>query len=588
MSGIKFNPHVFFEGADNLAALVAASELFGLFKRSFVLPPQWAALIKRTTGDYATVRSGDALDGTDVEAVLFARVTPFDVTVEEEGVVSRDKYRCRAATQLRLSIIPERSELLSFQKAVLGSHRVVQVTDVARYFQPVLRTALAKLGAEHDAAELADGTCADAISTALTEAVEAGCFSAGLVLSGPPSAEFSSPTLRDVQAAEQQAVRLRAEHDASREVQQALEVAQTQHLDHLASLLARLKEMASASPDTALPDLIRTFSEQQRGELYQAIFALEPVVAQTRWIVVAAGNGLMFIDPRGLSEPAQRLTVSGACGPPRSVWSDRGPDNRTALLVGAATGVHRWPIDRPEPDLTLIVPDALSVRGGFNGVAGVGDRIIASHSELGLCEWSLNEPASARRVFQSITQGAKAVRGIQFFDGDIYCGIDNRIIRWPADEPVDQPTRTYTGSMTAITALCPGSKELFAGNADGDILCWSEGRDAKPDRLHTGVHRAAESVWLLWSQGVRRLIYADTTLHVHARVLGDSFTCRYEGGGQTLRRVEVAPDVLVATNELRDRLICWTPGQPAKPSAVIHVSRLCGHSIQDVCLVPQA
>ena len=75
------------------------------------------------------------------------------------------------------------------------------------------------------------------------------------------------------------------------------------------------------------------------------------------------------------------------------------------------------------------------------------------------------------------------------------------------------------------------------------------------------------------------------TCRVQATVLGDNFRCEYEAGGQTLRRVEVAPDLLVATTDLRDRLICWDPSKPDEPQCVLPVSRLCGHSIQDICLV---
>jgi len=53
-----------------------------------------------------------------------------------------------------------------------------------------------------------------------------------------------------------------------------------------------------------------------------------------------------------------------------------------------------------------------------------------------------------------------------------------------------------------------------------------------------------------------------------------------------LRRVEVAGDLLVATNDLRDRLLCWKPGQPDRPYVTVPVGALCGHSIQDICLVP--
>ena len=78
---------------------------------------------------------------------------------------------------------------------------------------------------------------------------------------------------------------------------------------------------------------------------------------------------------------------------------------------------------------------------------------------------------------------------------------------------------------------------------------------------------------------------SDTSLCVRAQVLGDSFICRYEAGGQTLRRVEVADDLLVATNDLRDRLFCWTPGKPANPKVTIPISRISRQSVQDFCLV---
>ena len=114
---------------------------------------------------------------------------------------------------------------------------------------------------------------------------------------------------------------------------------------------------------------------------------------------------------------------------------------------------------------------------------------------------------------------------------------------------------------------------------------WSEGDDA-PTQLHSGNNRPVESLHLLDVGGIRRLFFTDTSVAVHARVLGDSFTCRYEAGGQTLRRVEVAPDLVVATNEVRDRLILWSPSAPASPKGIIPIGQQTGHSVQDVCLLP--
>jgi hypothetical protein len=582
----KFDPQSFFHRTENVALHVPASELFGLLKRSLDLPVQWAALVSRTTGDYELVRPGGSVSDDEAQSVMFIRVTSVDVKFDESELVSRDGFTCKAEVRARLSIIPERGELLSFQKNILGSRRVAQAEGLASYLQPSLRAALARFAAEHDAAALIDARTSEAVTNALAEALEPACFAAGLMLDRRPTGRFESSTLRQVQQAQQNAAARRAEHEAARQLEEALQKARAEHVDQLASLLARLNELAAASPDVKLPDLLRTFSERQRGQLYETLFATEKPATQTQWIVVAAAEELLFFDPAALGSPSRRLKVDGPAGHARSVHSAATPDGRTVLLVGAATGVYLWPIDRSSPQSSFLVPDAPRVRGGFNAAALIGDRLFATHSELGIYEWNVSEPTSGKPRFESMTRGAKAVRDVEFFDGDLYCSIDDRIIRWPSDDPTDRPSRIYTGSGSAITALCPSNDGLFAGNSDGDILHWPAALDTEPELLHHGQKRAAESIWLLSSHGVRRLIFTDTSHRVQTRVLGDTFTCHYEAGGQTLRRVEVAPDLLVATTELRDRLVCWTPGKPDKPFASIALASLTGRSVQDVCLVP--
>jgi len=587
MAASKFDPRTFFQRVDNIALHVSAAELFGLLTRTLDLPAQWAALVTRTTGDHVLVPASGKVDGANAEDVLFARVSPFDIVHEEEGITTRDGYRCRAEVRLRLRLTAESTELRSFTNAVIGSHRVVQIAGIARYLEPAIRVALARAAADKDAADLMDARSSESVATVLADAVEAPCFSAGLTLDDQPTVAFDSQTLRQIRENEQEALRKHAEHAAARQLQEAREQAQAQHLDHLASLLSRLEEMAAASPDVELPELIRSFSERERGEVYGALFAAEPATRQTEWVVIAAGDTLLFFDPEHPDVPDRRCRIAGDAGPVRSIHAVCDPSGGMVLLLGAATGVYRWPVAGTETESTLLVAGAPEVRGGFNAATLVGDRVFGSHSELGLYEWHTGKPNAARPIFESMTKGAEAVRGVCFLDGTLYCSIDDRVIQWPADGTGDAPSHIYTGSMTTITALCPTPLGLFAGNGDGDILHWPTGKDSKPQRLHTGLQRAAESVWALSSHGVHRLVYADTSLHIHSRVLSDSYSCRYEAGGQTLRRVEVAPDLLVATNDLRDRLIYWNPSQPRQTTSIANVARLCGHSIQDVCLVPK-
>jgi hypothetical protein len=588
MAGSKFDPNLFFQVTDNAALHVPAAELFGFLSRALDMPSSWAALLHRNTGDHVVVSAGGVVEGDDLEDVLFVRVTPIEVTCEETGIISRDQFACRANVRLRVVVVPERSEMLSFQQQVLGSHRVVQARRIAQYLQPAIRTGLARYAAKTNAADAVGAQDATSATSTLIEALQGPCFEAGLVLDGAPSVRFESGTLRQVQDNQQKAAVREAEHEAAQQLQAATERAQAEHLDHLTSLLGRLTQLTTSSPDVKLPELIRTFVEHERGELYQALFASQQAAQRTQWIVVAAGDELLFFDANSPGDPTRRLKITGDAGPVRSVHAVTGADGKTHLWLGASTGVYRWPIDATAPDLTLLVKNAPDVQGGFNATAMAGDRVFASHSELGLCAWDLAQPTSGQARFESMTRGVKAVRGVRIFDGHLYCAIDDRIICWLADDHGDQPRHIYTGSTTTIASLCPTDVGLLAGNGNGDILYWKKSQVTRPERLHAGVNRAAESLWMASTNGVRRIVYTDTSLHVHAQVLGDSFSCRYEAGGQTLRRVELAPDMLVATNDLRDRLICWTPGQPAHPIATIGVARLTGRSVQDVCLVSES
>ena len=588
MPTTRFDPQTFFQRVENVALHVPATEVFSLFKRSLDLPAAWAAMVTRNDGDQTLVRPGGAVEAADGEDVLFVRTTPVEAALTENDLTSGDGFRCRVDVRVRLRINPERGDLLAFSKALLGSHRVVQTARIAAFLQPAVRGALAKLVAERDAALLVNGELGDAAASVLAQALEGPCFQAGLLIEGRPAASFESGTLRHVLQTKEEAAKRRAEHEAGRQLEEAIERAQREHLDHLTSLLARLKELAAAAPEAELPELLRTFSESQRSELYEALFEAERPESRTQWIVVAAGEELLFYDALRPDAPSRRLKVTGEAGPVRSVQMVTASDEGPLLMLGGQTGVYRQPIDRASPDRVWIVPDARDVRGGFNAVDLAGDRVFATHSELGLWEWPTDQTVPGRARFESVTRDAGAVRFVRFFGGRVYFTVDDRVVSFTADAEDESSPRFFTGSASTLTALCITDEDVFAGNAEGEILQWPKAGGGAPQRLHFGSKRPAESLWLLDSQGVRRLVFADTSLHVHAKVLGDSFACRYEAGGQTLRRVEIAPDLIVATNDLRDRLFCWSPGRPDRVQAIVSVSRLTGQSVQDVCLVPRS
>ncbi len=581
----KFDPTSFFQQRENVALRVSGAELFGLLKRSLDLPASWAGMVRREGGDCEIVAAGGLLNGNAADEVTFVRVTPIEIEIDEDALTARDGFACQAQVRLTLRLLPERGELLAFHGAILGSRRVVQTEKVSSYLHSFVRDGLAKLAGEHDAATLTDARSCELLAQALAQAIEPACFGGGLVLESPPRVRFESGSFRRVQDVQHSDAARKAEHAAARQVEEALQKAREEHLDQLASTLSRLRELTAQSPEVGLPELIRTFSERQRGDVYEALFASESPASRTRWIVAAAGDELLFFDPANLDRPARRTRVEGAAGPARSV-RPAAPGDGGSLLIGAATGVYVWPIDAAAPESTLIVADAPRVRGGFNAAVRFGDRVVGTHSELGIVEWNLDQPTFPRARFSSMTGGVKAVRDVEFSDGRLYCSIDDRVISWAVDDADDRPEAIYAGSRSLITAICPACDGVYAGNSDGDILYWRHEQPTQAQTVHRGSGRAAESLWLRSSQGVRQLLFADTSHRIYARVLDDTFTCHYEAGGQTLRRVEVADDLIVATNDLRDRLICWTPGKPSKPTAVIQVGALTGRTVQDVCLVP--
>lgn len=588
MNGNRIDPQRFFDGTDNVALLVPGAELFGLMRRTMNLPAAWSALVTQESGSRTLVHPGRTLEGDGtVEDVFFVRVTPIALAFDGLTVTSQDGYRCLVTVGLRVSVIPERGDLASLRNTMLGSRRLLRSADLLTELTPVLRHAVVACAGGCDAAALVDGRAREPVDAMLRSALQGKCFESGLVIDGEMDVVFESDAVRRVQASREEVVRRAAEHEASRELRQALATAQREHVDHLSALLQRLTALATESPNTSLSTLLQTFSQEQRGELYTALLANESTTTATAWVVVAAGAELLFYAPSDLGTPQRRLTVSGVAGNIRSVQTAHTGDGSPCLLLGAATGIYSLRLDQSEPDHVYVVAPSEPVRGGFNSVVMAAGAVYGAHSELGLRRWDVDGANPGGSLFGSLTRSARTVRGVCAYDGDLCFGVDDRVVRWRIGTP-DRPSQVYTGSTGAITALCVTEDGVFAGNSDGDVLFWSPGQGDSPERLHRGSQRAVESVFVLGGGGVKRLVYTDTSLSVRGRVLGDNFVCHYEAGGQTIRRAEVAPDLIVGTSELRDRVICWAPHKPGKPSGMIPVSSIIGRSVQDVCLVPKA
>ena len=588
MSPSKFDLDHFFSEVDAIAVVAPASDLFSLLSRTLKLPRNVTALVTREAGDRALIAPGGELAGDDITEVMFIRTSPLELSFQHTKLTTSDDYLCHVNVTCPVCVVQERSEAESFRKTVLGSRRVVRLSAIAQHLEAAVGHALAALAEAHQVEDLVDGKCRDQAVRALRDALVTPCFQAGLSLVGSITVTFESEGLREVRAKEALTARRMDEHAAQQQLNAALSDARTKHLGELESTLKRLKRLAAESPDAALPDLLHTFKESERAKLYEALFESQALPPATRWLVVASGQELLFFAPESLGAPTRRVPLEGAIGSLRSVQTATDPDGEHLLLAGASRGVYELGADSSAAATTYTTAAPDQVRGGVNSVALAGETLYATHSELGLLRWSRGQPESCTACCTAccadLTGEAKAVRNVHVAGGRVVFSVDDRIVSFASDDENDR--RIHTGSTSVITAVLVNEGDVFAGNADGQILHWPEGETTTPRVLHGGSRRPAETIALLTTGGVARLVYTDTTLAVFARVLGDTFTCRYEAGGQTLRRVEVAPDLIVGTNDARDRLLIWRPNQTAQPLASIHVARLTKHSIQDVTLVP--
>ena len=589
MSGGKAEIDRWFADPELVAAAASAGAAFGRWSRTLRLPMDFAALVVREAGDRIVIAPGEELSGEGVSELMIVRMSPLELTFAPGGLTSQDEYLCTARVHCPAAVVAERGELDSFRKTILGSGRTVRVTALTRHLEPAVVHALNALAERHQVEDLVDGKCRDEAERVIAEAVATPCFEAGLNLAGRIEVTFESEALRAVRAQQAAAAQRLDEQSAQEQVHAALAQARAQRLDELEAILKRLQTLAAGSPDAPLPQLLRAFGAAERAKLYAALFESVPVAAATQWLVVASGQELLFFAPGAFEAPARRLTLGDPIGPLRSIQIPAQPgslaDSAPRLFAGAARGVYALPVDGSAPESVYAAEAPAELRGGVNAVALWGTALYATHSELGLLRWERSAPERGTACYPELTRGAGAVRHVQTAGRRLFFSADNRIVS--IDPAHEDDCRTYTGSSAVITALLATGTDVFAGNANGEILHWA-GDDDAPRVLHGGSRRPAESVALLNTAGVARLVYTDTTLAVHARVLDDTIVSRYEAGGQTLQRAKVASDLIVAVDDPRYRLIVWHPNQPGRPLTTIHVARLTGRRIQDVALVPLA
>ncbi len=572
-----------------VARIVPADDLFTLTSRSVLVPAGWAALVTRSGQDPLLVRAGDSLEN-DAGNVLFVRTTPIECVADESALRSADGFECRGSIRARVRVMAEPAELSAFTRTVIGSTGSVSVADLQRYLYWQMGEVLAELAARLNAEALLQPLDASTVQGIVEDKLGATCLAGGLAIDRPVAVDFSSPAYREHCRLQARADQAKRRSDARLELQKARAAAQRERLTHLVAMLEQMNDAIVKHPGLSITEILQAFSEADRSEFYAAQWHLCPSERATRFVAAASGPELLLYEPGAFGRPARRIRLSGDLGLLRSVTVDARSLEAGIVLIGAARGVHVLDTATGEVQRSLAadVGDTASVRGGVNAAAMSDDHVYATHSELGLLAWRRGGIAGerSRQLRSDLTSGADTVRCVQVAELQLWFAVDETLFSLPLeDNDAAEPVR-YTASAATLSAVTVAAGMIYAGNVDGQIIAWDVGEPESARVVRGQAGAPVESIDVVQTGGVDRLIVADRRRALLAMVVGDNYSCRYESPSQIVRRAVAADDVFVAMNDNRDRLIVWSPGEPKQPAATVIVPHLTGSTVQDICLIP--
>lgn len=566
--------------ADCIAARATSEQLFTLLNRRLTVPPAWGALVEAPDQPPRWLRAGETLERAGGSSVSFVRAGSWQTQHRLTGLRSADGFAFEAALTFDAAIVAGVAEATAFARKFLSRLPQCNLDQVRDFFQAEAQRALTELVAAQPAERLLSAEVTAALSTGLAQRLAPESYAVGIEAPRVGGLTLSSP---DWQRAASEATAAAArDRRAERELQQRAAAAsvRARELAELEPTLQRLLAASQADPQARSTAAIAALRPELRADVYRGLLAASPSARQTQFILVVAGDELVWIDPARADAPVRRVDLGGRAGPLRSVRVRHGQS--ITLLVGAATGVSEVSLDGTLGN-TATIQNAQPVRGGFNAAAVANGTLYATHSEFGLVGWRPGADAAPTVALAECTRGARTVRDVQRdAAGRIWLAVDRRIFAWRVD---DDAAPIALAAPAEVTTLSVGESLAVAGLADGQIVAWPI--DARPGDSPQIVRSAAGSSVgsaELWTAcGVDRVLVTDGRPMADLLVVGDAHRTEY-AAGEPLRWGWIADDWVVCVNDRRDRLLLWPTASPQPPPRVIPVGRWLNRSIQDVAL----
>jgi len=547
------------------------------------IPDAWMGLLAKPDGRRRFVPAGESPRAQSGDRLLLVRNRPITVPLRIEQARAACGGDVSVECELLVRWEARESELAALLRRIseMEPPRLTLARLAELVFEGGGEAALRELVRRYPAAELVHGDLREPVTGLLCERLKRFAFESGLLTERVAALRCTSRSLAEKEALERETESRLNRIRARERVEQAAATAARRRLDEMRGLIEKLRDAAAADSGCRWHDLLGVLSPAERGRLLENLWRITPDRHRTTAIVAVAGLECLWLDPRQPGQVTGRRTLPADLGGLRSA---RFSEPRDWLLIGGATGV--WALNSRDGEIVrrFSVPLPATPQTGFNAAAIAGERLIATHSQLGCWSWPLSSSGEPRCLLEPRSGRPRAIRGAAALsDGRVVFAADDRVLVWDGSE---SPPRELTAVGEVIHALDVLDGELFLGTENGRLLRLrvSQPEDCWVPYRAPGV---LESVRVRrWDDLVEVVIPAGA-LGVLAVFEQENVVSRLVESAVPVRCVWAADDLIVALSELRDRLIVLGPESPDRTGQVVPLARPLGRPIQDVCLVTQ-
>lgn len=504
------------------------------------------------------------------------RAQPLRVRWTIDDLVTSDGHRLVCVFSCGLRVLPNSTEQKMLREAFLERHPTLNISTVISHFAPAITAAVDRAAVNRTVETCLSDETRKSMAMALRQVTEAVAFSCGLELLAPFEVELDSPSHRQQQL--EQAQRQRAEQRA---------VGQIEHLHRTVELSKEFEALRTAAPHLSAGALLQRINPVDQPAMLDTLMMAAAEQTDYSRLWAASGNVLVRILPR--REKPQEPPYIDLIELPDTLRSVQGVviDGGRSLLAGTRAGVLAVDPERPTEATTYVVADTPGERG-FNRALLWDNEVWASHGEIGIVAWRLDQPQTPRlrlspQQLQQLTGGKQAItpRQLQPLNDQnlIFCS-EREVFRINRAGEVDRLAIT---AAAPVLALVPHGDQLLLVQQDGQVVRrhGPELREAESSRRFGRLSAAGT---LPWPGGVRLLLAMEDG-PVICCGLDDDLVTHFSSGHQGLRWIGGAADRVVGLSADRRKLILWRPWDARLPIHELNITALTTHRMTDLAFM---